>query len=135
MANRADERALRRLMKVLERRVFNERNLDLRNYFSNVVWQMQSLTAGGAENGMTMSTEEDLEQMALLFMHYDVDSDGVLNRDEFRELMRLVASKSGQQSYTDDHIDKLFRQYDIDANEQIDLNELLLLHVGRRLEV
>ena len=120
-------------MSTLERRVLNEHNHELREYFSKVVRQMSSLSVDGMEDGVALSTEEDLEQMALLFAHYDVDGDGFLSRAEFRELIRLIASKGGQ-PYSDDHIETLFLKYDLDTNELIDLNELLLVHVGKGLD-
>ena len=124
-----------RLISVLERRVLNERTSELRDYFALVCSQMHSLSISGAEEALSATIEEDLEQLALLFAHYDLDSDGVLSREEFAALMHLVAEKdSGGTPYSGEHIDRLFGDFDVDANQVIDFNELLLLHNGRRMD-
>ena len=125
----------RRLISVLERRVLNDRTSELRDYFALVCSQMHSLSISGAEEALSATMEEDLEQLALLFAHYDLDSDGVLSREEFAALMQLIAEKdSGGALYGDEHVDRLFRDFDVDANHVIDFNELLLLHNGRRMD-
>ena len=122
----------RRVMRTLERRVLSGRSMpELRDYFSLVVGQMSSLSSGGVEDGVALTTEEDLEQMALLFAQHDIDQDGVLSRTEYAELLQLIASRCGP-PYSDDHIERLFLQFDLDANGVIDLNELLLMDIGRR---
>ena len=43
-----------------------------------------------------MCVSAQLEQAALLFAHFDADSDGCLSRDEFVALLGLVSAKSGR---------------------------------------
>ena len=134
MANPKLSRHESRLMAALERRVLSERTVELRDYFMLVCRQMKSLSATGGEEALSATTEEDLEQLALLFAHYDMDSDGVLSRDEFTALLQLIAQKDAGAPYSREHIEKLFRDFDVDSNELIDFNELLLLHNGRRID-
>eukprot|EP00966_Prymnesium_polylepis_P321596 7377902-Prymnesium_polylepis.2 len=122
----------RRVMRALERRVLNDRTAELRGYFEMVCRNMRSLGAMGGEEALSATTDEDLEQLALLFAHYDLDSDGLLSRDEFSALLALIAEKDGGAAYSGDHLDKLFLDFDVDGNQVIDFNELLLLHNGRR---
>lgn len=85
----------------------------------------------GADDGISTSSDEDIEQTALLFCHYDQDGDGLLNASEFAAVAELVAGKTGQ-SFSSEHIERCFRKADIDANGVIDLNELLLYSQRRR---
>ena len=56
---------------------------------------------------------------------YDGDGDGVLSHAEFAALAELVGGQTGQ-TFSPEHIDKCFRQADVDGSGYIDLNELLL---------
>ena len=66
---------------------------------------------------------------ALLFAHFDADSDGLLSRDEFVALLGLVSAKAGT-NYEHEHLIGMFADADIDRNGVLDLNELLVLLRG-----
>ena len=97
-----------RLLGVLEARVLGRHNAELRGYFETLIAQLASPFAGvGEDDAISSASDEDLEQTALLFMHYDTDGDGLLTRDEFAALVDMVASSTAQ-NYTVEHIDRCF---------------------------
>lgn len=101
-------------------------NKDLRTYFDVLVEQCASpLYGAGDDDAISRSSDEDLEQMALLFCKLDADGDGLLNREEFSSVVDLVAAQTGQQ-YTAVHVERCYNDADVDGSGLIDLNELLL---------
>ena len=115
-----------RLFAALEHRVLHAHNKELRGYFERVLEQIASPFAGsGEDDAISSSSDDDLEQTALLFCHHDADGDGVLSHDEFAAIVDLVAGQTGQ-TYTPEHVDHCFLQADVDGSGAIDLNELLL---------
>jgi hypothetical protein len=135
VATGADAKVVtRRIMIALERRVLNDKNVELRGYFEQVAAKTTSPLGGASaeEDGISGASDEDIEQTALLLCHHDSDGDGLLSPTEFSALLELVSAQVGT-SYTSAHIDQKFSQYDIDRSGFIDLNELLLLRPQRGL--
>ena len=80
----------------------------------------------GQQDGFSSTTDDELEQAALLFAHFDMDSDGLLSRAEFFGLLGLVAAKAGH-TYSEEHLTAMFAEADINRDGALDLNELLIL--------
>ena len=91
-----------------------------------MIEQIASPYLGAGDNdAVSGSSDDDLEQTALLLCHYDADGDGVLSSAEFSALATLVAGQTGQ-SFAEEHVGRCFLQADVDGSGAIDLNELLL---------
>lgn len=120
------ERARLTLIRALEPRVLQppHERIELRNYFSTVALAAESAHSG--DDGFSSTTDDELEQAALLFAHFDMDSDGLLSREEFFGLLGLVAAKAGH-TYSEEHLTAMFAEADINRDGVLDLNELLLL--------
>ena len=99
--------------------------LELRGYFETVAYKIESI-ASIEDDGVSGTPAEVIEQTALLFCQHDADGDGLLSPEEFGRLIELISSQTGE-SYLPEHVERVFRQCDIDANGFIDFNELLLL--------
>lgn len=125
----SSERARLTLIRALEPRVLQppDATAELRSYFCTVALAAES--AHGGEDGFSGTSDEELEQAALLFAHFDADSDGLLSRDEFIALLGLVSAKAGT-NYEHEHLVGMFADADIDRNGVLDLNELLVLLRG-----
>ena len=105
-----DAKAARdRLLRVLEKRVLQQAdaNIELQAYFRGIVFER---FAASAEDGFSHLTDEDLENLALLFMHHDADSTGLLSRDQFFGVIRLLSASSGAGAFNDDRLDEIFRE-------------------------
>jgi len=105
-----DAKAARdRLLRVLEKRVLQQAdaNIELQAYFRGIVFER---FAGSAEDGFSYLTDEGLESLALLFMHHDADSTGLLSRDQFFGVIRLMSASSGAGAFGDDRLDEIFRE-------------------------
>ena len=115
-----------RVFGALDRRVLGPHNAELRAYFERCFEQCASPFGGtGQDDAISSSSDDDIEQTALLFCHHDTDGDGVLSRDEFAAVVDMVAGTTGQR-FTVEHVDRCFQQADVDGSGAIDLNELLL---------
>ena len=68
----------RRLVRTLERNVLSRQTPELRGYFELVADQMASPFLGNGEDDAVSTTSDDeLEQVCLLFCHFDADGDGL----------------------------------------------------------
>lgn len=115
-----------RITGALERRVLGKHNPELRGYFDHVIEQMASPYLGsGEDDAISGSSDEDLEQTALLLCHHDADGDGLLSREEFGAIVDQVASQTSQ-SFSAEHVERCFLEADVDGSGAIDLNELCL---------
>ena len=100
-------------------------NKELRSYFDTLIEQCASpFTGAGDDDAISSSSDEELEQMALLFCKFDRDGDGLLNSDEFAAVVELVVGQTGQQ-FTHEHVVRCFHDCDVDASGAVDFNELL----------
>ena len=125
----------RRLVRTLERNVLSRQTPELRGYFELVADQMASPFLGNGEDDAVSTTSDDeLEQVCLLFCHFDADGDGLLNREEFAALTELVGAQTAQ-TFSAEYIDRTFLSCDIDGNGFIDLNELLLYTRAKRVRM
>mmetsp|Transcript_36133 Transcript_36133/g.95222 ORF Transcript_36133/g.95222 Transcript_36133/m.95222 type:complete len:142 (-) Transcript_36133:90-515(-) len=123
----------RRVMTALQARVLHSSNQELHAYFDKVV-QATTSPLGGAppeEDGISNTSNKDIEQCALLLCHHDADGDGLLAPAEFAAVIELIASQTGA-TYSPQHIEKIFSESDIDRSGFIDLNELCLLRTRRK---
>jgi len=116
-----------RVLRALQRsRVLTPTTSELSGYFERVVEQITSPFSGsGEDDAVSSSSDDELAQTAILFMHYDADGDGLLSHTEFTALIELVSAQTGQ-AFTSEHILRCFSRADVDASDGIDLNELLL---------
>ena len=115
-----------RLFKALEINILGPHNIELYGYFETMAEQIASPYLGaGEDDAISTSSDDDLEQTALLFCHHDADGDGVLNHDEFSAVIDMVAARTGM-AVSDEHIDKIFAEADVDGSGVIDFNELCL---------
>ena len=115
-----------RILGALEHRVLTPANPELRGYFAMAATRTTSPFGGtGDDDAISKASDQDIEQTALLFCHYDADGDGVLNYDEFAAVVELVSAQTGM-SLSGEHVDRCFRTADVDSSGGIDLNELLL---------
>lgn len=115
-----------RVLRALERRVLSGNKEELRGYFEVVIAQIASPFAGaGEDDAISSSSDEDIEQTALVFCHYDLDGDGLLSLSEFMALAQLAEGETGQ-TFSDEHVERCFQKADVDANGVIDFNELML---------
>jgi len=97
---------------------------ELRDYFIRAVKCCTSTHS--AEDGFSDLSMGDLEQIALLFMHFDADSDGLLSLTEFTALLQLASARSGLVIHEKHNAEKAFRDADLDQNDVVDLNEMIL---------
>ena len=97
-----------RLLRVLNRRVFQPRSgtRELRQYFRDVCKHFSDST----EDGFGKVTDDELEQLALMFSHYDADSTGVLSRSQFSEIIELMSSHTGTTRLKTDQHEHIFRE-------------------------
>ena len=65
---------------------------------------------------------KSIEDVKSAFRRFDINNDGHLDRNEFRQLM--MASSSGN---VDGQIDSLFKQADVDGDGKVDYQELIKL--------
>ena len=115
-----------RILRVLGRRVLHAHNRELAGYFEMMAAQCSSPFSGSGEtDAISGTSDEDLEQTALLLCHHDADGDGLLSRKEFASLVELVASQTGQ-AFSAEHVERCFRVADVDDSGALDLNEVLL---------
>ena len=119
------EEVRQRIFSALEMHVLGPHNKELRSYFDTLVEQCASpFTGAGDDDAISSSSDEELEQMALLFCKFDRDGDGLLNSDEFAAVVELVVGQTGQQ-FTHEHVVRCFHDCDVDASGAVDFNELL----------
>ena len=79
-ASDATKRLLHALRKVLTPQ---SQQVELRAYFVQMVAAIESTST---EDGFASVGDGELEQLAILFSHFDTDSDGLLSRDEASSL-------------------------------------------------
>eukprot|EP00322_Chrysochromulina_rotalis_P005194 CAMPEP_0115836470 /NCGR_PEP_ID=MMETSP0287-20121206/4723_1 /TAXON_ID=412157 /ORGANISM="Chrysochromulina rotalis, Strain UIO044" /LENGTH=511 /DNA_ID=CAMNT_0003289953 /DNA_START=9 /DNA_END=1544 /DNA_ORIENTATION=- len=75
-------------------------------------------------------SSDELDMLELLFKDADINKDGVVDFDEFRSLMALMAERTGKK-YNALQLRGLFRIADLDGSGSIDFNEFL--HAQRRV--
>ena len=100
--------ATSRLLRVLNRRVLQPRTStkELRQYFRDICKQLSD----SSEDGFCKVTDDELEQLALLFSRYDTDSSGVLTRPQFVSLLELLSQHAGSTPLKADQHELIFRE-------------------------
>ena len=71
---------------------------------------------------------DQLDQLEVLFRHSDANGDGVVDFNEFKNVMSVLGQQTGR-SYNFLQLKGLFRLADLDGSGSIDFNEFL--HVTR----
>jgi len=72
---------------------------------------------------------DDAEQMRQAFAMIDKDGSGKISADELRQVMRSI----GETEFTDDDIDEIIREIDMDGDGEVDYEGLL--HVYQQTDL
>jgi hypothetical protein len=100
--------ATSRLLRVLNKRVLQPRTStkELRQYFRDVCKKLSD----SSEDGFCKVSDDELEQLALIFSRYDSDCSGVLSRAQFTSLLELLSQRSGATPLKPDQHELIFRE-------------------------
>ena len=106
---------------------------------------LQSVFRGHRGRSKTAATTRLLEAMAVkksavkIFLDFDIDKNGAINKDEFRrgvELLGLMQGEGDETTLTGTDVDSVFDMLDDDGSGELSLHELVevLKMAKRRVE-
>ena len=92
---------------------------------------LQAKMASTQKTAMPNVESDELDQLEALFHQADYNHDGVVDFNEFRDVMGKLAHSTGKQ-YNALQLRGLFRMADLDGSGSIDFNEFI--HAQRRMK-
>jgi len=108
------------------------------SYAEFKTWEMGGMEGkdhwGDLRSHIEKTVEDDpnfLSSILTLFQKADKDKNGVLDKKEFKNLFKLLQEEHNLQ-ITDENIATMFKEMDLDDDEQVDYYEFLSYQLGRR---
>ena len=81
---------------------------------------LMGVTENAASTQNTAISFKSIDDVKIAFRRFDVNNDGHLDRNEFRQLLLATSSKNA-----DAQVDEIFRQADTDGDGKVDYQELI----------